>query len=70
MDCLGFWRMLFLPAVLAETSTDGDRRCTHQRGLIHPLYHFETQNCFARSRRCYQMQAAFLQVAVKVIQQA
>lgn len=42
---------------------DSDRRCQHQGGLIHPLYHFETQNCLARSRRCYQMQPSVLQVA-------
>ena len=47
---------------------DSDRRCQHQGGLIHPLYHFETQNCLARSRRCYQMQPSVLQVAVKVTQ--
>jgi hypothetical protein len=49
---------------------DGDRRCQHQGGTIHPFYYFETKDCLARSRRGYQMQAVVLQVAVKVIQQA
>jgi len=48
--------------------SNGDRRCQHQGGLIHPLDHFETQNGLARSWRGYQMQASVLQVAVKVAQ--
>lgn len=49
---------------------DGDRRCQHQGGTIHPFYYFETKDCLARSRRGYEMQAVVLQEGVKVIQHA